>query len=319
MVSERAGGPGGPGGPGEVAGALLLCGAEPRAVAPAARLLRERMLLNGAGAGWSVLVPERGPWARPEEGASVGRVVGRWAAALAVATPWPVLGLWWDAGGGGFLLTSGFRRAVGLRWRADGTVAGVPGGSAAADEVPHGEAVAPGAGERGFREREKEGEPLVLALAGRLGLDPVLDAELLEGLGAPDPEADAQARLRGLLAVLTRAGVALPAGLEPGAAAEALYEALRERAGTRRLERPGWREAVPARFDAAAGGRLAVWMPWSGSPRAVALAAAQFAAGLPVTLAGARRGRGGVVAAGALLAANGLVGVAHAVLRRRAG
>ncbi|WP_174887103.1 hypothetical protein [Streptomyces abyssomicinicus] len=291
---------------------------------PAARLLRERMLLGGAGAGWSVLVPERGPWTREEEGASVGRVVGRWAAALAVAAPWPVLGLWWDAEGSGFLLASGFRRAVGLRWRADGTAVGAPGSSTAGGEASPGEPPEPsGPPEprpptepRELREREQES--LVMALVRRLGLDPVLDAELLEGLSAPDPEADARARLRGLLAVLTRVGVALPPGVEPGLPAEALHEALWGRAGARRVERPGWREAALAEFGVVPGGRLGEWMPWSGGPRAAGLAAAQVAAGLPLTLAGARRGRGGAVAAGALLTANGLVGVAYGLLHRGA-
>ncbi|MEU6158885.1 hypothetical protein [Streptomyces sp. NPDC047130] len=275
-------------------------------VAPAALLLREPMLLSGAGAGWSVLVPEREPWARTEEPASVGRVVGGWATALAVGAPWPVLGLWWDAAGGGLLLASGFRRTVGFGWRADGTPVGVAG---AGGGVPHGEAV--------------EGEPLVLALVGRLGLDPVLDGELLEALRAPDPEADAGARLRGLLAVLTRVGVALPAGLEPGFSAGALREALLGRPGTRRVEWSGWREAVQAELDVAGGGRFAEWMPWSGGPRAVGLAAAQIAVGAPVLARGVRaragRGRGAAVAVGALLVAHGVVGVGYGVMRRGRG
>ncbi|MGW0607570.1 hypothetical protein [Streptomyces sp. NPDC002640] len=273
-------------------------------VAPAALLLREPMLLSGAGAGWSVLVPEREPWARAEEPAPVGRVVGGWAAALAVGAPWPVLALWWDAAGGGFLLASGFRRAVGFGWRADGTPVGVTGAGGGA---PHGEAV--------------EGEPLVLAVVGRLGLDPVLDAELLEALRAADPEADAGARLRGLLAVLTRVGVALPPGLEPGDAAGGLREALRGRPGTRRMEWPGWREAMLTELDVAGGGRFADWMPWSGGPRAMGLAAAQIAVGVPVLARGARagRGRGGAVAVGALLVAHGVVGVGYGVVRRGRG
>jgi hypothetical protein len=43
----------------------------------------------------------------------------------------------------------------------------------------------------------------------------------------PDPETDARARLRGLLAILTRAGVALPTGLTPGEPADRLREIAR--------------------------------------------------------------------------------------------
>src|SRR2546425_952379 len=43
-------------------GALLLCRAQPESVAPAAHLLRDRMLLAPAGDAWSVLLPEGRPW-----------------------------------------------------------------------------------------------------------------------------------------------------------------------------------------------------------------------------------------------------------------
>ncbi|MER5480436.1 hypothetical protein ABT026_26205 [Streptomyces sp. NPDC002734] len=293
-----------------------------------ARLLRERLLLGGAGTGWSVLVPERTPWTGAEDGVSAGRVVGGWtSSALAVAATWPVLGMWWDAEGSGFVLASGFRRAVGLVWREDGTVVGAGaatggwwvGGDAGAG-VGGGGAGDGGAGSGadadGGGAWAGEGEALVLALVGRLGLDPVLDAELLEGLRTADPEADAGARLRGLLAVLTRAGVALPAGVEPGSPAGALCEALRGRAGTRRLEWPGWREAVLGELDVAGGGRLGAWMPWNGGWRARGLAVGQVAVGVPMVVTGVRRGRAGVVGAGAVLVAQGVVGVAYGVLHR---
>ncbi|MYS74912.1 hypothetical protein GTY88_31510, partial [Streptomyces sp. SID5926] len=86
----------------------------------------------------------------------------------------------------------GFRRPVGYVWLANGTPAGE-------DEA-------------------------MRTFAARLGLDPVLDVESLDRLTRADPEtehacgagAGARARLRGLLAVLARGGIALPAGLEPG-------------------------------------------------------------------------------------------------------
>ncbi len=98
--------------------------------------------------------------------------------------PWPVLALWWDADHAGYTLASGFRRPVGYVWLTDGTPAGE-------DEA-------------------------MRTFAVRLGLDPVLDLQSLDQLTKPDPEADARARLRGVLAILTRAGVALPTGLSPG-------------------------------------------------------------------------------------------------------
>jgi hypothetical protein len=314
------------------AGALLLCRAAPQAVAPVARLLRQRMLLGEAGRGWSVLVPESPPWTRAEETESVERVVGGWTTALAVAATWPVLGMWWDREGSEFVLASGFRRPVGFGWRADGTPLGgrgqaatdatpghldteestVVGGSTAGGTAADGTA----AGGRAAGGRAEEQEAVVLALVARLGLDPVLDAELLEGLRAPDPETDARARIRGLLAVLTRVGVELPAGLEPGLPSEALCAALSGRAGIRRVEWPGRRDMLRGPLDAVAGGRLLEWTPWSGSRRALGLAAAQVAVGVPVLARGVRRGRGGAVAAGALLTAHGTLGVGYGVLHR---
>ncbi len=118
------------------------------------------------------------------------RVLGGWATALAVGSPWPVLALWWDADRAGYTLAAGFRRPVGYVWLKDGTPAGE-------DEA-------------------------MRTFAARLGLDPVLDLQALEELTRPDPDADAAARLRGLLAVLTRTGLTLPAGLSPGESADRL-------------------------------------------------------------------------------------------------
>ncbi len=160
------------------AGALLLCGAEPDAVRPAARLLREQLLLapagersgrSGSAERWSVLVPEGRPWL--DGGEPVDRVLAGWATALAVGVSWPVLALWWDADWAGFTLASGFRRQVGYVWLADGTPAGE-------DEA-------------------------MRTFAARLGLDPVLDMEALEALTRPDPDADARARLLGVIAELS--------------------------------------------------------------------------------------------------------------------
>lgn len=274
-------GPAGPAAPGP--GALLLCRAAPGSVAPAAHLLRERLLLSGAGEDWSVLVPEGRPWLH--DGEPVDRVMTGWATALAVAAPWPVLALWWDADRAGFTLASGFRRPVGYVWLANGTPAGE-------DEA-------------------------MRTFATRLGLDPVLDLQALEQLTRADPEADSRARLRTLLAVLTRAGIALPDGLAPGEPTDRLREAATALADTRAVDRPGLREAVRTELDAVGSSRLAPWMPWSGTPRSRALALAQLAAGLPLTAWGVRRRSGGWVAAGVLLLGHGMTGLAYELMRPR--
>lgn len=274
-------GPAGPAAPGP--GALLLCRAAPGSVAPAAHLLRERLLLSGAGEDWSVLVPEGRPWLH--DGEPVDRVMTGWATALAVAAPWPVLALWWDADRAGFTLASGFRRPVGYVWLANGTPAGE-------DEA-------------------------MRTFATRLGLDPVLDLQALEQLTRADPEADSRARLRTLLAVLTRAGIALPDGLAPGEPTDRLREAATALADTRAVDRPGLREAVRTELDAVGSSRLAPWMPWSGTPRSRALALAQLAAGLPLTVWGVRRRSGGWVAAGVLLLGHGMTGLAYELMRPR--
>ncbi|MFH9490170.1 hypothetical protein ACH4LZ_12275 [Streptomyces halstedii] len=269
-------------------GALLLCRADPEAVRPPAHLLRERMLLLPAGTGWSVLVPEGKPWrgtphddraAVPGDtgGAEpVDRVMGGWATALAVGATWPVIALWWDGDRSGYTLAAGFRRPVGYVWLADGTPAGE-------DEA-------------------------MRTFAARLGLDPVLDVQELEALTRQDPAADADARLRELLAVLTRAGVALPPGLAPGEPADRLRSAAGVHPHVERIEWAGWRDAVQLELDAVESTGLG---PWVRGPRARAMAAAQVAAGIPLTLWGARRRGAGWLAAGLVLLAQGALGLAY--------
>ncbi|WNI22487.1 hypothetical protein [Streptomyces sp. ITFR-16] len=266
-------------------GALLLCRAEPKAVRPVAQLLRETLLLAPAGDGWSVLVPEGRPWrdGRPgqAEGAEpVDRVLGGWATALAVGSTWPVLALWWDGDRAGYTLASGFRRPVGYVWLADGTPAGE-------DEA-------------------------MRTFAERLGLDPVLDVQSLEALTRPEPETDARARLRGLLAVLTRTGLTLPDGLDPGEPAARLTEGAAARPDAGRVEWTGWRDAVEAELGVVEDSRVG---PWMRGPRARALAGAQLAAGLPLLLWGAGRRSGGWAAAGALLMVHGALGLAYDRMR----
>ncbi|MEU9172541.1 hypothetical protein AB0D34_32960 [Streptomyces sp. NPDC048420] len=262
---------------GPAPGALLLCRAEPDSVAPAAQLLRERMLLTRAGKGWSVLVPEGGPWLHGEE--PVDRVLTGWATALAVGAPWPVLALWWDADHSGYTLASGFRRPVGYVWLTNGTPAGE-------DEA-------------------------MRTFAARLALDPVLDVQSLDHLTKPDPSSDARARLRGLLAILTRAGVTLPTGLAPGEPADRLRATARVQPDARAVEWEGRREAVQGEIGTAAGHHLIPWLPWSGDPGARTPALAQIATGLPLAAWGLRHHSGGWLTAGALLLAHGAFGLAY--------
>ncbi|MFC8094979.1 hypothetical protein [Streptomyces sp. NPDC057301] len=262
-------------------GALLLCRADPESVAPVARLLREDMLLAPAGGEWSVLVPAGRPWLEGDE--PIDRVLTGWATALAVGAPWPVLALWWDADRAGYTLASGFRRPVGYVWLANGTPVGE-------DEA-------------------------MRSFAGRLGLDPVLDMQSLDELTRPDAEADGRARMRGLVAVLTRAGVSLPDGLAPGDSADSLDAAARAQPHIRLIEWWGWREAFRAELDAVEGGRLGPWLPWAAGPKARALALAQIVTGLPLAAWGVRHHSGGWIAAGTVLLAHGVLGLAYETVR----
>ncbi|MBC9725326.1 hypothetical protein [Streptomyces sp. TRM68367] len=275
-------------------GALLLCLAEPGSVAPVAQLLRERMLLTGAGERWSVLVPEGKPWQHGDD--PVERVLTGWATALAVGAPWPVLALWWDADRAGYTLAAGFRRPVGYVWLANGTPAGE-------DEA-------------------------MRTFAARLGLDPVLDVPVLDRLTRPDPAADACARLRALLGVLTRAGVTLAPGLTPGEPADRLREVARVQSDAQPVEATGRPRTVRAEPDTAEHGRtgsrirrtahrVGPWLPHTGDPRARTLALAQLAAGLPLTAWALRRRSAGWTAAGVLLLAHGALGLAYDLARPR--
>ncbi|MFJ3163561.1 hypothetical protein [Streptomyces kanasensis] len=261
-------------------GALLLCRADTGAVAAPAHLLGERVVLTPAGPGWSAVVPEGRPWRHGA--APVERVATGWATALAVGTPWPVVALWWDDDRAGYALASGFRRPVDYTWLADGTPAGE-------DEA-------------------------MLTFAERLGLDPVLDVQDLQSLTRDDPDADARARLVGLLAVLARLGVELPPGVRPGEPPARLRAAARARPDSRTAEGHGLRDAVRAELDAVEHGRLG---PWLRGPRARALAAAQLAVGLPLTAwALARRApSAGLACSGALLTLHGALGLAYDRLR----
>ncbi|WP_324786120.1 hypothetical protein [Streptomyces sp. H51] len=297
---------------GRAPGALLLCRADADSVARTALLLGETMTLVRAGDGWSVLVPGGGPWAGGAE--TVDDVLTGWATALAVGAPWPVLALWWDADRAGYTLVSGFRRPVGYVWLADGTPAGQ-------DEA-------------------------MRTFAARLGLGP--DLPSLDRLTTSDRWADARARLRGLLTVLTHAGVALPPGLDPGEPADRLREAARAlpdarpvtgqaASAARRFEgtgRPLEREdrsheradrshegadrpetALPALGAGTGPERRNARLPWAGTSKGQTLALAQLAAGLPLTAWGAYRRSGGWLAAGALLLAHGALGLARAPMR----
>jgi hypothetical protein len=237
------------------------------------------MLVAGAGEEWSVLVPEGRPWLDGSE--PVDRVVTGWATALTVGASWPVIALWWDADRAGFSLASGFRRPVGYVWLANGTPAGE-------DEA-------------------------MRTFAARLGLDPVLDMQSLDLLTAPDAAADAAARLSGVLAVLTRAGVAVPSGLVPGDSSAGLLEAARAQPGARPVEEEREDKQTEAPRTAARPG------PPSGlatGPTARTLALAQLVLGIPLTIWGLRHRNGGWIAAGGLLLAHGALGLAaHTTVR----
>lgn len=263
------------------AGGLLLCRAEPLAARPAAHILRERLLLAPAG-GWSALVPEGKPWLDGEE--SVAEVLAGWGSAVALSSGWPVLGLWWEDGRTGFVLASGFRRSAAYAWDAAGRPYGEPD---------------PGA---------------MRVLAARLGLDPVLDLEELEHLTRPDEAADGDARLLGLIALLSRAGLVLPAGLAPGEPADRLREAARVAPGAERVEWSGWRDAVRAELAVVEDGLLG---PWRRGPGARLLGGAQVAVGAPLMMWAARRRDAGWLAAGTLLVAHGAGALAYDRSRAR--
>ncbi|MDI9883622.1 hypothetical protein QMZ92_04200 [Streptomyces sp. HNM0645] len=246
------------------AGVLLLCRAGCDVIRPSVSLLREPFLLASAGRGWSVLVPDLQPW--PSGAEPVDRVLSGWATALAVATNHPVLALWWDADRAGFALATGFRRPVGYVWLADGTPAGE-------DEAIH-------------------------TFAARLGLDPVQDLRALEGLTRLAPDTDARARLLGLTAVLSRAGLTLPEGVAPGAEPGGVRTAARDAAEREEAERgKGRGHTVHA---------LRHRPPGSGIPAVV-----QIAAGFPLTVWGLARRSAGWTVAGAVLLAHGALAPAR--------
>ncbi|MBB5117017.1 hypothetical protein GO002_12380 [Streptomyces eurocidicus] len=262
------------------AGVLLLCRAEPDRVRPSAQLLNEPLLLVPAGEGWSALIPGEDSWR--SEGTSLAEATAGWAHALAVAESWPVVGVWWDASGAGFVVAAGFRRTVGYHWLADGTPAGA--------------------------------EPVMGALRARLGLDPVLDGAALDGLARPDSDAGAAARVLGLIAVLSRTGLTLPPGLAPGVSAARLRAAAGVLPAAEAVDWPGWRQAVRAGLDAAERGTLGAW---TRGPRARALGAAEIAAGLALAFGARRAGRRGWAAVGAVLAADGALTLAYDWWRER--
>ncbi|MFE2586607.1 hypothetical protein [Streptomyces sp. NPDC059378] len=303
MPTEDFGSRARPGRPAQ--GALLLCRADPGSVVPTARPMRDRVLLASAGETWSVLVPEGRPWR--QEGEPVDRVATGWATALAVGAPWPVLALWWDADRAGYTLASGYRRPVGYVWLTDGTPAGE--------------------------------EEAMRTFAARLDLDPVADLPFLEALTCsgsgpgfgPGFGGDARARLGGLLAVLARAGVALPPGLTPGESAGRLREAARSCPGAQEIQEPGRPDTprpaatvtepgprVPGTAGSGDGrGLPGHLLPYAGTPGAQVLALAQVAAGLPLTAWGLRRRNGGWVTSGTLLLAHGALGLLYDLGRPR--
>ncbi|MFI9719254.1 hypothetical protein ACIHFE_06300 [Streptomyces sp. NPDC052396] len=252
------------------AGLLLLCRAAPDRVRPAAQLLRRPLLLAPAGEEWSVLVPADESWR--EDGAHLAAVAADWANALTATESWPAVGLWWDADGAGFVVATGFRRTAGYTWLADGT--------------PLGEAEA------------------LRTVRVRLGLDPVLDAQALEALTRTDSDADARARLLGLVAVLGRAGLRLGPGLGPGAGEQELCAAAAALPMAEAVQWPGWRGGLESGVRA-----------WMRGPRARMVGAAEVGTGLAL-LAWAGGRRRGWAALGAALAVDGALTLAYERWRR---
>lgn len=108
--------------------------------------------------------------------------------------------------------------------------------------------------------------------------------------------------------MLGRTGVDLPPGLTPGEPADRLRSVAGVLPHAETVERGGWRDAVRVELDAVESGSLG---PWMLGPKARAVAGAQIAAGLPLTLWGARRRSGGWITAGLVLLAQGLLGLAY--------
>lgn len=74
-------------------------------------------------------------------------------------------------------------------------------------------------------------------------------------------------RLRGLLAVLTRVGLDLPAGLAPAEPTDCLRAVARDRPDARPVEGEG-RQMVRTELEVVAGAPSPPWLPWSGAPKA---------------------------------------------------
>ncbi|MEV7557316.1 hypothetical protein [Streptomyces sp. NPDC089795] len=217
-----------------------------------------------------MLVPDDKPWRDGPE--SAAEVLTGWGSAIATGTTWPVPSLWWEAGRTGFALAGGPRRTVAHAWDAAGRPSGEP--------------------------------DAMRALSVRLGPDPVLDPAEPERLtrAVADPAVDGEARLLALIALLTRAGPALPPGLTPGESADRLRAAARVAPGVEALEWSGRHDAPRAELDAAERGPLG---PWVRGPRARLLGAAQRAAGAPLPAWAAHRLSPGWATAGAACSRTG--------------
>ncbi|MBB5936913.1 hypothetical protein [Streptomyces zagrosensis] len=335
-----------------VTGALLLCRADPDDVRPSAGLLPAPLLLAPAGAGWSVLLaaePEAEPPGEmsdeppedsPGESAprATARATGRGgpmrgraavadlARTVAAGESWPVIGVWWGPDGAGFTVASGFRRPVAHAWLADGTPTGDFGAAQALltrlrlDPVRDGAALEELTQAQPGKTQTQPGKPQT-----QPGETQAQPGEIKPGANGSQPSAPVEfgpgaascQRLVALLAVLTRAGLDLPAGLTPGEPEHRLRSALHAAPGFEAVPGRGghgWRDAVRAELDSVDSGPRGRWLR---GPRARAMGAAQLAAGLPLTAWGLRRGRPGWALVGALLTADGAAGLAYDGLRSR--
>ncbi|WP_208612930.1 hypothetical protein [Streptomyces canus] len=146
-----------------------------------------------------------------------------------------------------------------------------------------------------------------------MALDPILDVQSLDHLTKPDRASGVGARLHGLLAVLTRVGLDLPAGLVPGDPIGRLCEV----PGTGRTPTLSRGKAAdgPRRARIGRGRRLTPWLPWSGAPKALA----QSAAGLPPAAWVLRDLSGGRLTSGALRPAHGALGLSYDLTHPRDG